>query len=61
MEAAERKKHCALCHTSAPQTLHSSLFEILVMYAKTHSAEMENIINAWQGFMGDSLLYKCEE
>lgn len=47
MEAVEHKKDCALCHTSVPQTLHSSLFEILVMYAKnTHSAEMETFINA---------------
>lgn len=61
MEAAEHKKHCHLCYTSAPETFHPSLFEVLAMYAKTHSAEMENIINAWQSFMADFLLCKCEE
>lgn len=61
LQAVGHKKHCHLCYTWAPGSFLSSLFEVLVVNAKTHSAEMENIINAWRRFVADFLLCKCEE
>lgn len=35
--------------------------EVLVTYAKTHSAEMENAQNAWQSLMNDHICFKSRE
>lgn len=53
---------CFVSYLSSSDTALLAVWNISdVRRQNTHGAEMENIINAWQSFMGDSLLCKFEE